>query len=126
MENRVEVIGRLGKKPELKESNGKKYCRLSIATDESYKDRQGVMQERTEWHNFTVFDRQAENCAKYLDKGSLVRAIGALFTRKRQENGADVYSLEVRVRNVQFMDRKASQGQQEEEYYPETSGDVPF
>ena len=126
MENRVEIIGRLGRKPELKEGNGKKYCRLSIATDESYTDREGKRQQRTEWHNIAVFDRSAENCANYLDKGSLVRVIGSLFTRKRQENGADIYTLEVRVRNVQFMDRKASQGQQEDDYYPEASSDVPF
>lgn len=126
MENRVEIIGRLGRKPELKEGNGKKYCRMSIATDESYTDREGKRQQKTEWHNIVVFDRSAENCANYLDKGSLVRVIGSLFTRKKQENGTDVYSLEVRVRNVQFMDRKASQGQQEDDYYPKASGEVPF
>ena len=80
---------------------------LNIATDESYTDRDGNKVDRTEWHRVSVFQRQAENCANYLTKGSLVYVEGSLQTRKWQDQqGQDRYTTEIKAQRVQFLDRK--------------------
>ncbi len=108
MLNKVQIIGRLGADPELKYSQtGTAMCSLSVATDESYQDREGNKVQRTEWHRISVFQRSAENCATYLTKGSLVYVEGSLQTRKWQDqNGQDRYTTEIKAQRVQFLDRK--------------------
>ncbi|MFV0348326.1 MAG: single-stranded DNA-binding protein [Halodesulfovibrio sp.] len=108
MLNKVQIIGRLGRDPELRCSqSGTPVANLSVATDESYKDRDGNKVERTEWHRITCFQRQAENCANYLTKGSLVYVEGSLQTRKWQDQqGQDRYTTEIKAERVQFLDRK--------------------
>lgn len=105
--NLVQLIGRLGRAPELRyTSSGSPVATLNIATDASYADRDGNKVERTEWHRVLVFQRQAENCANYLAKGSLVYVEGSLQTRKWQDqNGQDRYATEIKARRVQFLDR---------------------
>lgn len=114
MLNKVMLIGRLGRDPELRyAASGTPMANLRIATDESYTDRDGNKVERTEWHSVVVFQRQAENCANYLVKGSLVFVEGSLQTRKWQDQqGQDRYTTEVKAARVQFLDRKGS-GQSE-------------
>ena len=108
MLNKVMLIGRLGRDPELRYTQtGSPIASLNIATDESYVDRDGNKVERTEWHRVSVFQRQAENCANYLAKGSLVYVEGSLQTRKWQDqNGQDRYTTEIRADRVQFLDRR--------------------
>lgn len=108
MLNKVMLIGRLGRDPELRYAqNGSPICNLRIATDESYTDRDGNKVERTEWHSVAVFQRQAENCSTYLSKGSLVYVEGSLQTRKWQDQqGQDRYTTEIKAQRVQFLDRK--------------------
>lgn len=107
--NVVMLIGHLGKDPELRYSQkGTSILNMSIATDESFIDQQGVRQEKTEWHTVVCYQRMAENCAQYLSKGSLVYVEGSLTSRKWQaQDGTDRYSTEVRARTVKFLDRKA-------------------
>ena len=84
MLNKVMIIGRLGRDPELRYTqSGSPVATLNVATDESYMDRDGNKVERTEWHRVSVFQRQAENCANFLTKGSLVYVEGSLQTRAR-------------------------------------------
>lgn len=111
MLNKVMIIGRLGRDPELRYTqNGSPVASLNIATDESYMDRDGNKVERTEWHRVSVFQRQAENCANYLTKGSLVYVEGSLQTRKWQDqNGQDRYTTEIKAQRVQFLDRRGEQ-----------------
>lgn len=106
--NRVMIIGRLGRDPELRYTqSGSPVGNLSVATDESYTDRDGNKVERTEWHRITCFQKQAENCANYLAKGSLVYVEGSLTTRKWQDQqGQDRYTTEIKADRVQFLDRK--------------------
>ncbi|SBV94497.1 Single-stranded DNA-binding protein [uncultured delta proteobacterium] len=113
MLNKVMLIGRLGRDPELRYSaSGMPMANLRIATDESYTDRDGNKVDRTEWHSVVVFQRQAENCANYLAKGSLVFVEGSLQTRKWQDQqGQDRYTTEIKAQRVQFLDRKGSAGQ---------------
>ncbi len=110
MLNKVMLIGRLGRDPELRYTqNGTPVTSLSIATDESYTDRDGNRQERTEWHRVAVFQKQAELCSNYLSKGSLVYVEGTLQTRKWQDQqGQDRYTTEIRAQRVQFLDRRNS------------------
>jgi single-strand DNA-binding protein len=108
MLNKVMIIGRLGRDPELRYSqSGAPVANLNVATDESYTDREGNKVDRAEWHRVVVFQRQAENCANYLRKGSLVFIEGSLQTRKWQDQqGQDRYTTEIRAQRVQFLDRK--------------------
>ena len=113
MLNKVMLIGRLGKDPEIKYAqNGTPIANLSLATDESYTDKEGNKVERTEWHRVVVFQRQAENCKSYLAKGSLVFVEGSLQTRKWQDpQGQDRYMTEIKAQSVTFLDRKPQAGQ---------------
>lgn len=106
--NKVMLIGRLGRDPELRYTqNGTPVCALSLATDESYLDRDGNKVERTEWHRISVFQRAAENCANFLAKGSLVFVEGSLQTRKWQDQqGQDRYTTEIQALRVQYLDFK--------------------
>lgn len=110
MLNKVMLIGRLGRDPELRYTQaGKAVCSLSVATDESFKDAQGAKVQRTEWHKVILWDKLAENCAQYLAIGSLAYFEGKLQTRKWQDNqGQDRYSTEIQAQRVQFLDSKQS------------------
>lgn len=114
MLNKAMIIGRLGADPELKYTqSGSAICRFRIATDESYTDKDGNRMERTEWHSITTFQRTAENCNKFLHKGSLVFVEGKLSTRKWQDqNGQDRYSTEISADRVQFLESKQSEAPQ--------------
>lgn len=106
--NRVEIIGRLGRDPELKYSqNGAAICRLNVATDESYTGREGKRVQKAEWHSVVVFQKSAEHCNQYLSKGSLVFVEGSLSTREWQDQqGQKRYSTEIKAQRVQFLDKK--------------------
>lgn len=108
MLNKVMIIGRLGRDPELRYTqSGAPVCSMTVATDESYQDRDGNKVERTEWHRISVFQRAAENCANYLSKGSLVYVEGSLATRKYTDaQGIEKYATEIKAQRVQFLDRK--------------------
>lgn len=114
MLNKVMIIGRLGQDPELRyATTGMAICKFSVATDESYQDREGQRQEKTEWHRIVTFQKQAENCANYLQKGSLVFVEGSLSTNKwTDQQGQTRYTTEIKGQRVQFLDRKGDrQGQ---------------
>lgn len=117
MLNKVMLIGRLGRDPELRYTqSGAPICNLRIATDETYTDRDGNRVEKTEWHTIVVFQRIAETCSTFLSKGSLVYVEGSLQTRKWQDQqGQDRYSTEVKAQRVVFLDRKgdATRAQQD-------------
>jgi len=98
--NKVILIGNLGQDPETRYTpNGNAVVNLSLATDESYKDRQtGQLVPRTEWHRVVLFRKVAEVAGQYLRKGSKVYIEGRLQTRKWQgQDGQDRYTTEVVV-----------------------------
>ena len=100
--NKVIVLGRLGRDPEVRNfQNGGKVVNLRVATGERYKDREGNMQEKTEWHSVAIFNEKlGEIAERYLKKGSQVYLEGQLETRKWQDkDGAEKYSTEVVLRN---------------------------
>lgn len=96
MLNEVRLIGRLGKKPVAQFSpSGTAYAHLSIATTEYRTDSAGQKTEHTDWHRVTVFGREAENAAKYLDAGRQVLAIAKLRPRSYDKDGHKHYVNEV-------------------------------
>lgn len=107
--NRVILLGRVGKDPELKTSaGGSGICGISVATSETWKDKaSGERQERTEWTNVVFFNKLAEIAGKYLKKGSQVYIEGRLQTRKwTDKNGVDRYSTEVIASEMQMVGGK--------------------
>lgn len=108
MLNKVMLIGRLGADPDIKYAqSGTPVANLRIATDESYTDRNGTRQERTEWHTVIAFQRTAEICQQYLHKGSLVYIEGKLQTRKWQDKqGQERYTTEIQCQRLQMLERK--------------------
>ena len=107
--NRVMIIGNLGRDVELKYSQtGVAVGRLAVATSDSWTDAQGQKQEKTEWHNVTVFQKLAENCEKYLKKGSKVYVEGKLQTDSYEKEGQTHYSTKIIANVVQFLDSKES------------------
>ena len=100
--NKVILVGNLGRDPEVRNfQNGGKVVNLRIATSETFKDREGNRQERTEWHSVAIFnERLGEVAEKYLRKGSTVYIEGKLETRKWQDkDGQDRYTTEIVLRN---------------------------
>ena len=105
--NKVILIGNCGNDPETRYMpNGGAVTNVSIATSESWKDKQsGQMQERTEWHRCVFYQRLAEIAGEYLKKGSKVYVEGSLRTRKWQgQDGQDRYTTEIIVNEMQMLD----------------------
>jgi len=111
MINKVILVGNLGQDPETRHTNGgNSVTQLRLATTEKFKDRDGAMQERTEWHTVIVWGKQGEACGRHLTKGRQVYVEGRLTTRKWQDKeGKDRYTTEVIGDNVRFL----GQGQRE-------------
>jgi len=101
--NKVILVGRLGRDPELKyTASGTPFCRFSIATDDVWNDKgSGERQERTEWHSIVAWDRLAEICNQYLTKGKLVYIEGSLQTREwDDQEGNKRKTTEIRARDM--------------------------
>jgi single-strand DNA-binding protein len=99
--NKVILIGFLGKDPEVRSvQSGAKVCSFSLATSESWKDKNsGERQEKTQWHNIVIWNENIVRVAEsYLKKGSKVYIEGQLETRKYEKDGRDVYATEVVLR----------------------------
>ncbi len=103
--NRVIVLGNLGQDPELRRTqSGSAVCTLSVATTDYRSTQEGQKQEFTEWHRIVVWNKQAENCAKYLAKGRTVMVEGRLQTRSWDDKqGQKRYTTEIIAQNVQFV-----------------------
>ncbi len=112
MLNRVMLIGRLGKDPEVRRlESGAAVAKFSIATDESYKDKDGNKVEQTEWHNIVVWRSQAEIAEKYLKKGMLIYVEGKLTTREyTDKDNQKKYFTEVVANNFRMLESKNSGG----------------
>ena len=115
--NKVILVGNLGNDPESRSlNNGGEVVNLSVATSETWKDKDGNRQERTEWHRVVIFNENLGRVAKsYLRKGSKVYLEGSLQTRKWQDNsGQDKYSTEVVLQRFRgelvLLDAKGSSG----------------
>ena len=126
MVNRVQLLGRLGKDPVVKHfSENNAIAEFSLATTESYKDKEGKWVEVTDWHNIKIpFKNMAERAEKFLKKGSLVFIEGKIKTRSYEKDGATRYITEIVVENLRMLDKKDSNtgtggGEQSQSYAPQ-------
>ena len=128
--NKVILIGNLGKDPEVKAlPTGSAVTTITLATSESWKDKQtGQQQERTEWHRVVFYNRLAEIAGEYLRKGSKAYIEGKLRTRKWQDkSGVDHYTTEVIAENMQMLDgKRASPAGHPSDDFEYDESEVPF
>ena len=137
--NKVILIGNLGGDPEVKQiSSGATVANATLATNESWTDKSGSKQERTEWHRLVFWNKLAEIVGQYLKKGSKIYCEGRLQTRQWEKDGAKMYTTEINVSDMQMLDGRGDDGFQggqdyQGEQMPQQvtpgfvdDGDVPF
>jgi len=110
MINKVILVGRLGKDPEIRSTpGGQTVARFSLATDEKFTDRNGEKQERTEWHNIAAWGKLGEICGQYLRKGRLVYIEGSIRNDSwdDKETGQKKYRTEIVARDMKMLERKS-------------------
>ena len=110
--NKVILVGRLGRDPETRYTGGgQAVANFSVATDETYKDRNGERQKRTEWHKIVVWGKQAEIAQQYLKKGSLIFIEGRIQSREWQDKeGQKRTSFEIVASNFRMLGGKGDGG----------------
>jgi single-strand DNA-binding protein len=103
--NKVILVGHLGADPDMRYTpSGQGVCELRLATSESWNDKNGQRQERTEWHRIVVWGKRAEVCSKYLAKGRQVFVEGRIQTRNYvDKDGNKRYMTEIIANDVQFL-----------------------
>ncbi len=111
LRNKVQLIGNLGMDPEIKElEGGKKLAKVSIATNETYKNTKGEKVTDTQWHNLIAWGKTAEIMGKYLKKGSEVAVEGKLINKNYTgKDGVKRYSTEVQVNELLILGKKSSE-----------------
>lgn len=113
MINKVILVGRLGKDPEIRSTpSGTTVAKFSLATDEKFTDKSGEKQDRTEWHNIVAFGKLAEICGQYLRKGKLVYIDGSIHydSWDDKETGQKKYRTEITAATMKMLDRKGDEG----------------
>jgi len=136
MVNRVMLIGRLGRDPEVRYTqSGKSVTDFSLATNERWVDSDGNRQDRTEWHNIVVWGKLAEICGQYLKKGKLVYIEGRLQTREWDDrDGNKRRTTEIVANNMQMLESRnatdrppgPAEGDREPMEIGITDDDIPF
>jgi single-strand DNA-binding protein len=108
LRNKVQLIGNLGMDPEIKIlESGKKLAKMSMATNETYKNAEGVKVTETQWHNLIAWGKTAEICEKFLKKGGELAIEGKLINRNyTDKDGIKRYVTEVEVNEILMLDSK--------------------
>ena len=105
--NKCILIGRIGQDPEVKQVNDNfKVAKVSMATSEKFKEKDGQQTEKTEWHNLVAFNKLAELFEKYVNKGDLLYVEGKLQTRSWEKDGKKFYATEILVNSIEFLQSK--------------------
>ena len=125
--NKVILVGIVGQDPETRYlPNGGAVTNLSIATSETWKDKNtGEQQERTEWHRVTFYQRLAEIVAEYVRKGSKIYVEGSLRTRSWEQDGVKRYATEVIADQMQMLDSRGGENQGQGNYQPQQGSSAP-
>lgn len=121
MLNKVQIIGRVGKDPEVRYStNGDAIANFTVATSERYKDKQtGEAVEKTEWHNVSAFRRLGEIVGEYVRKGSLIYIEGKIQTRKYEKDGVTHYATSIVASEMKMLGSKDGGQQQQGQPRPQ-------
>jgi len=118
--NKVILVGNLGADPEVRyTADGTAVCKFRIATTERFKDRQGNMQERTEWHRIVAWRKLAEICGQYLSKGKQVYIEGKIRNDSWEKDGVKQFSYEIVADTMQMLGAAGGRG-------PEREPEPPF
>ena len=129
MVNEVTLVGNLGAKPELKKiGEDNAVTTLSVATSRRVK-RGDAWEDETTWHRVTVWGRQAESCAQYLDKGRQVLVKGRIQNRSYEKDGAKVWVTDIVADDVKFLGGKSDKASGGSSYTPpvdDSDGTIPF
>lgn len=132
--NKVILVGNLGKDPEVRYMpSGGAVATVTIATSESWKDKQsGEQKERTEWHNVVFYNRLAEIAGEYLKKGSQIYIEGSLRTEKYEKDGVTKYSTKIIANEMQMLgsrdtgENSPAKGQPQASDFDDFNDDIPF
>lgn len=131
--NKVILIGHLGKDPETRYmQNGDAVTNITLATSETWKDKNGEKQEKTEWHRITFYRKLAEIAGKYLHKGSNIYLEGRLETKKfTDKNGIEKYVTDIIANDFKMLDKKQSDQQPKQQGksgtgFDDMEDDIPF
>lgn len=125
--NKVILVGHLGKDPEITPfDNGIKKASFSLATSETYKDREGKKVEQTEWHNVVLWRGLAEIAEKYLKKGSQVYLEGGIKTRSWEKDGVKKYITEIVGDQMTMLGKSAQSTEQTQNNQSTGKDDLPF
>ena len=128
MINKVILVGRLGKDPEIRSTpGGTSVAKFSLATDDRSTDKNGEKQERTEWHNIVAWSKLAEICGQYLRKGKLVYIEGSIRTDSwdDKESGQKKYRTEIIANTMKMLDRRGDDAEGGGGYSPSRSSGRP-
>ena len=127
MLNKVQIIGRVGKDPEVRYStNGDAIANFTVATSERYKDKQtGEAVEKTEWHNVSAFRRLGEIAGEYVHKGSLIYIEGKIQTRKYEKDGVTHYATSIVASEMKMLGSKDGGQQQQGQQRPANRAPAP-
>lgn len=124
--NRVILVGNLGADPEMRyTANGTAVAKFRLATTETFVDRQGNRQERTEWHRVTAWGKLAEICGQYLSKGRLVYIEGKIRSDTWEQEGVKRYSYEIVADNMRMLGPGRGQEREAEPPFAPPEGGVP-
>jgi len=125
--NKVILLGRLGQNPEVRHTpSGASVANFSLATNETWMDKNGQKQERTEWHRIVVWGKLADLCGQYLTKGRQAYVEGRLQTRQWQDkDGQTKYTTEVQAQTVQFLGGGVGAGAGQGAGGPSSDSDSP-
>jgi single-strand DNA-binding protein len=123
--NKVMLIGRLGRDPEMKYTQGgQSVTKFSIATDESWTDKSGEKKSRTEWHNIVAWGKLGEICNQYLKKGRLVYVEGRIQTRQwEDQSGNKRYTTEIILNDMSILESKGEGPPHPADSYPEPAAE---
>ncbi len=133
--NKVILLGRLGADPEVRyTAGGTAVAKFNLATSETWKDKDGSKQERTEWHRVVAFGKLGETCGEYLSKGKQVYVEGKLQTRSWEDKeGNKKYTTEINVNNMVMLGSGSGEGggkevaaSAEPQSFGSSEDDIPF
>lgn len=117
MINKAIIIGHVGQDPEVRytgnATNGTKVAQIRVATTERYKDKDGKVQELTEWHSIVCWRGLADVVEKYVKKGTLVYVEGKIQSRSWEDNGVKKYATDIIARELQLLSKKEQSGGQQ-------------
>ncbi len=127
MLNKVMIIGRLGKDPEIRHTQtNTAVANFTVATTKRWKDREGQQQEKTEWHRVVAWGRLGEICGQYLQKGSLVYVEGAMQTKQwEDQNGQKRYTTSIKASSMEMLSSKGYTAPSQSEN-PAAGGGDPY